>query len=178
MNARRFCIARPISSLCRMSPASLDVSTRSWTSVSIRREQRDLVLGQLVGAEQPGPDRVVDVVVDVGDTVDEAHDLAFKRRRLPGAGVVKDAVPRLDREVEPAAVALEELDYAERLLVVAEAPPEALRQDLVERGLARVSEGRVAEVVADRDRLRQVLVEAKRSRDRARDPGGLERMRQ
>ena len=69
----------------------------------------------------------------------------------------------------PAAVALEHVDDAQRVLVVAEAAAEARLQRLVERLLARVAERRVAEVVPEADRLGQVLVQPQRARDRARD---------
>ena len=86
-----------------------------------------------------------------------------------GAGVVEDAVAHLPGEVDAAAVALEHVDDAQRVLVVAEAEPEALAQQRVERLLARVAERRVAEVVAEPDRLDEVLVQAQRPRDGARD---------
>ena len=85
-----------------MSSTRSDASTMSWTSVSIRfepvgAEQRDLLVRQVVLAEQPVAHRVVDVVVDVGDAVDEADDLALERRRLSLAGVREDAVADLVR---------------------------------------------------------------------------------
>ena len=76
----------------------------------------------------------------------------------------------------PPAVALEHVDDPQRVLVVAEAPAEALVQRTVERLLAGVPERRMAEVVAQPDRLGQVLVQPQRPRDGARDPGGLERV--
>ncbi len=54
----------------------------------------------------------------------------------------------------------------------------ALAQQLVERLLARVAERRMAEVVTDRDRLGQILVQPQRPRDAARDAGRLERVRE
>ncbi len=93
-------------------------------------------------------------------------------------GVLEDAVAHLPRQVEPATVALEPLDDAQRVLVVAEAAEAALAQQLVERLLAGVAERRVADVVAERDRLGQILVQAQRPRDPARDPGRLERVRE
>jgi hypothetical protein len=53
-----------------------------------------------------------------------------------------------------------------------------LFENPVQRLLARVAEGRMAEIVAERDRLSQIFVEAECARDRARDPGRLERVRQ
>jgi len=117
-------------------------------------------------------------VVDVSDAVDEAHDLPLERRRLAQPRVVQDPVPRLGGQVQPAPVPLQHLDDPERVLVVAEAPPEALRQHLVQRLLARVPEGRVPEVVPERDRLGEVLVQPERAGDRAGDARGLERMRE
>ena len=78
--------------------------------------------------------------------------------------------------LRPRAVALEHVDDPQRVLVVLEAAAAALAQRRVERLLADVAEGRVAEVVAEPDRLGQVLVEAERPGDRAGDPAGLERV--
>ena len=74
----------------------------SWTSVSIRREPRAprsaiSSCGSSSGSSRSRAQRVVDVVVDVGDPVDEAHDLPFEGRRLPGPGVVEDPVAGLLR---------------------------------------------------------------------------------
>ena len=70
------------------------------------------------------------------------------------------------------------LDDAQRVLVVAEAAAEALASRAVEHLLADVPERRVPEVVAEPDRLREVLVEPQRARHRARDLRRLERVRQ
>ena len=52
----------------------------------------------------------------------------------------------------------------------------AVAEQLVERRLAGVPERRVARVVAEPDRLGQVLVQPQRARDDTRDAGGLERV--
>src|SRR5690349_10673147 len=106
-------------------------------------ERCDLLLRQVGHAEDAGADRVVDVVVDVRDAVDDADDLALERLRLDVAGVLEDAVAYLPREVEAAPVALEMLDDAQRVLVVAESAPTALAQQLVERVLAGMAERRM-----------------------------------
>ena len=132
-------------------------------------EQLDLVAGQVRFGEDPVADRVVDVVVDVGDTVDDADDLSLERLGLLRARVGEDAVADLVGEVEPPR-------DAPRLLVVAEAPAERRVERVVERLLARVPERRVAGVVAEADRLDEVLVEPERPRDDAGDRGRLERV--
>src|SRR2546421_648438 len=78
-----------------------------------RAEQLDLLSRKIARIEHPRPDRVVDDVVDVGDAVDEADDLALERVRLVGPGVVEDPIAHLGGEVEPAAVALEHVDDAQ-----------------------------------------------------------------
>jgi hypothetical protein len=90
--------------------------------------------------------------------------------------VVEDAVAHLLGQVEAVAVALQHLDHPQRVLVVAEAAATALAQRGIEGALARVAEGRVAEIVAEPDRLGQVLVQPQRPRHRAGDPAGLERV--
>ena len=151
-----------------MSPACSERSSRSRTRVSIRADPVSPSAaissrGQVLEPDHPGADRVVDVVVDVGDPVDNAHDPSLQRRRRAVAGVVEDAVADLSGEVEPLPVALEALDHPQRVLVVAKAHAVALLQAVVEHVLADVPEGRVPEVVAEADRLRQVLVESQRA---------------
>ena len=64
------------------------------------------------------------------------------------------------------------------MLVVAEPAPPALAHTCVEDLLADVPEGRVAEVMTERDRLGQILVEGERAGDVAGDARGLQRVRQ
>ena len=78
------------------------------------------------------------------------------------------------RQVQPAAVVLEHVDDAQALLVVVE----AAGHERVDDALAGVAERRVAEVVAERDRFGQLLVQPQHLRDRARDLRHLERVRQ
>ena len=59
----------------------------SATRVSIRFEpvgpsSSISAAGQIGRAENPGPQRVVDVVVDVGDAVDQLDDPPLQGRRL------------------------------------------------------------------------------------------------
>ena len=99
-------------------------------------------------------------------------------RQRRAAGVARDPVAHLLGQVQPRAVALEVLDDPQRVLVVAEVAPEALFQAAVQHLLADVPERRMAEVVAEADRLHQILVQAQRARHRARDRRHLERVRQ
>ena len=73
--------------------------------------------------------------------------------------MAEDAVADVVVEVQPRAVVLEDVDDPQRVLEVAEAAAEALAQARVEHRLADVAERRVAEVVAQADRLGEVLVE-------------------
>ncbi len=81
-----------------------------------------------------------------------------------------DAVADLEGQVEALAVVFELLDDPQALVGVVEAEGQELAQGL----LAGVAEGGVAEVVAERDGLGQVLVEAEGLGDRPGDLGDLE----
>ena len=74
----------------------------------------------------------------------------------------------------PCAVVLEHVDDAQALLVVVE----AAGNQIVEDALAGVAERRVAEIVAERDRFGQLLVQPQHLGDAARDLRHLERVRQ
>ncbi len=67
-----------------------------------RAECLDLAARQVALLEDAVANRVVDVVVDVGDAVDDANDLALERLRLARAGVGQDAVDDLVGQVEAA----------------------------------------------------------------------------
>ena len=109
-------------------------------------------------------------MVDIGDAVGIVDDAPLGRVRFFGARVAHNAVAHLARQVE----VLNEIHHAQALLVVAETK----RADLRERTLARVAEGRMPQIMPERDRLGQVLVQPQGARHRARDLRDLERMRQ
>ncbi len=166
-----------------MSPAARDCSTMSVASLSIRLaaarpEELDLRGGQVVRDDDPRPQRVVDVVIDVGHPVHQPHQPPLQGRRVLGAGVVEDPVANRLGQVQPPSVPLQHVHDPKRLAVVSEAPSGALAQRLVERLLADVAERRVAEVVPEADRLGQILVQTERPRDRPRDPARLQRVRE
>ena len=132
-----------------------------------RAQNRQLVVWEVALREDAVAKRVVDVVVDVGDPVDDADDLALERLRQAVACVGEDPVDHLVREVQSAG-------DARGLLVVAEPVAAGRAQQLVENGFAGVAEGRVPHVVAEADRLGQILVQPKRARHDARDARRLE----
>ena len=138
---------------CPIAPARSLVSTRSCTSAStladeLGPERPERTLGKVARGEDAGAHGIVDVVVHVAEAVDQADDLALHGRRAAGAGVVQDAVAHLGRQIQPAAVALEHLDHAHRVLVVVElgsvrpaangrAPPRPCGQTADGRGRGR-----------------------------------------
>src|SRR6266508_5156625 len=143
-----------------------------------RAEDLDLLARQLVRREHAGPDGVVDVVVDVRDPVDELDDPSLERERVGRPGVVENAVAHLLGEVQSSPLPFQHVYDAKRMLVVEEAKPEPFLQCGVEGLLARVAERWVPEVVAEPDRLDEILVEPKRAGDAPRDPRRLERVRE
>ena len=132
--------------------------------------------GSSSGVQDPRADRVVDVVVQVGDPVGEPHDLRLQGRgRGHRPGVVQDAVADLPGEVQAGAVVLQELDDAQ---ATARSGGTAGPRNGRERLLAQVPERRVAQVVPERDRLGEVLVQPERAGGRPGDLRDLERVGQ
>jgi hypothetical protein len=91
-------------------------------------------------------------------------DQAFER--LPGE------VQSVERRIAP----LEHGHHPQRLRIVIEAA--AGGEAAIERALAGMAERGMSEVVGERQRLRQILVEPERARERARNLGDLQRMGQ
>ena len=98
MKLRSSSIAAPASSPWTIAPASrrvLDeiVDERVDAVRAGVAEHGDRVARQVGLAQDARADRVVDVVVDVGDAVDDPDDAALQRpRRLGAPGVAEDAV--------------------------------------------------------------------------------------
>ena len=91
--------------------------------------------------------------------------------------MLDQAFQRLPGEIEAVETGIAAFqlgDDAQRLRVVIEAAEPA--QGCVERALAGVAERRMAEIVRQRQRLGEVLVEAERARQRAGDLRHFQRM--
>ena len=160
--------------------------------VVLAAEHRDSP--QLVDAEQPRAQSIVDVVVVVGDLVRQVRELRLEprlaplekpqtqlaeRARIGRRAVLQDPLAGLERQVEARELRialLELVHHAQRLQVVLE--PAELAHAFVERVLPRVTERRMTEVMREADRLGQRLVEPQRTRDAPPDLRDLERMRQ
>jgi hypothetical protein len=120
-------------------------------------QDHDGLLWEVLRLDQPGPKRVVDIVVDVGDAVGRTHDLAFEGRGLRITCVVEYPVPDLPGKVQASALVFQNLDHAKALNVVVKLL--GARKKLGERALPYVSERCMPQVVSERYRLREVLVE-------------------
>jgi hypothetical protein len=131
---------------------------RLGAGVEVERERR---------FEAPLPDRL-------------AQDRLGRRRWSRNRPVVlHQSFQALERQIEPVErgiLALEARHHVKALGVVIEAA--VAGEALIEGALAGVSKGRMAEIVRQRQGLREVVVEAELARDGACDLGDLERMRQ
>ena len=146
--------------------------------VSLAKESH---AAELLDAHQTRAQAVVDVVVVVGNLVHEIHELRFEGRALAGrvlggsmgvalALVLDDPLAHLPGEVqagEPRVPLLQHLEDAQGLAVVLESP--VVAHQLVHRALARMAERRVAEVVAQHEGFRELLVESEDARHGAAD---------
>ena len=89
-------------------------------------------------------------------------------------GVVQNPHARLRAEVQPAAVPLQHVHHAQALLIVLE----TAGVDVVERALPGMAEGRVPQIVAQGDRLRQILIQTQGARHGPREAVDLQRVGQ
>ena len=111
--------------------------------------------GNVFFAEDAGTERVVDVVVDVGDFVGNADHLSLHGGGMAGSPVVQDPVPDLFRQVQAASVFFEKFHCADALLRMAE----PFGPDTVQDPLPGMAEGCVAQVMAEGDSFREIFVE-------------------
>lgn len=71
--------------------------------------------------QDSGPDGIVDIVIDIGDFIGEAHQLSLQRRRVPAGPVVPDAVPHLPGQIQALAALLQLLHHPDTLFIMGEA---------------------------------------------------------
>ena len=133
-------------------------------------------------------------MVVIGDLVSEVSQLRLETRLLPRQkaqahitqsarigcrAVFEYALAAFVGQIEPCKIGIaffQFIDHAQRLQVVFEAA--VLAHALVERFLAGMTEGRVAQVMGQADGLGQRFVEPQRARNRAGDLRHLHGMRQ
>ena len=128
------------------------------------------LLRQGVLRQDPGPDRVVQVVIDVGDAVGQAHDGGLPAVVRRAGGVVENAHPGLIAEVQPPPALFQPVHHPQTLRIVVEAAGHQFPQ----RPLPGVAEGGVPQVVPQADGLAQVLVQPQGPGDGPRQPRHLQ----
>src|SRR6516165_12815089 len=99
-----------------------------------------------------------------------------KRERAVVLDQAFERLPGQVQSVESGIAFLERGHHAQRLRIVVEAA--AGSEAAIERALAGMAERGMAQVMGERQRLGQILVEPERARERAGDLGDLERMGQ
>ena len=144
-------------------------------------------LAHLLERENARVEAVVQIGGQVGDLVGQIDELGFEGRELVEevlgqlrvrgggvvAGVLDDALAHAQGQVQPAKAGialLEPGDDAQGVQIVVEAQAKAA-QALVESLFAGVAEGRMADVVRQRQRLGQFLVQPQRARPRCGQSG-------
>ena len=116
-------------------------------------------------------ERVIQIVTIIGNLIRQVGDLRLEGER--GLALTfPQTLQHLESQIEPGEIRIrmfQQLDHAQALAVVLKASvlPHAFRQHL----LARMPKGRMPEIMRQRDRLRQILVQRQRPRDRAADRG-------
>ena len=118
-------------------------------------EQIAQVPGNIVLVQDPGPDGVIHIVMDVGYLVAEPDDLSFQRRRVAGCPVVTDTVTDLPGKIQTSSILFQLVDNAETLLAV----PKAQRTRFIQCPLSGMTERRVAEVMTESYSFDKILIQ-------------------
>ena len=143
--------------------------------------------GKVSLAEDARADGVIDVVVHIRDAIGHGDDAPLEGFGANGPRMAEYPVAHLGHEVQASPTVLDRLDHAKALLVVAVQGGSlgtfgvhaANAGDcMAQRVLARVAERRVPQVMAERDGLGKIIVEAERPRDGARYLRNLQSMRE
>ena len=111
-------------------------------------------------------------MIHIGNLVRTADDLPLQGFRDVGAGVAQDAQPDLVGQVEPLSVLFQAVHHPQALFIV----PEGFAPALGQGRFPGMAEGRVAQIVAHGDGLRQIFVEAQGPGDGLGDAGNLQGM--
>ena len=104
------------------------------------------------------PHRIVDIVIDIGDSIGMTDDLSLQSFRDPVTGVTQNTHTHLVCQVQTLAVLFQYIHNSQALLIVAEGMPHAV----AECALTGVTKGSVSQIVTHRDSLRQILIEIQR----------------
>ena len=102
------------------------------------------------------PNRVVNIVIDIGDLIAESNNLPLRRMRGKSSLMIADSIPDLPGQIEPLPLLLQKLYHPHTLFIVAEAPGINLR----ERPFSGMTEGSMAQIMAQSDSLCQILIHA------------------
>jgi hypothetical protein len=148
-------------------------------------QQPDCRFRKILGPENSGPLRIVNIVIDIRGEISHTDNLplesfgslggwhAHRRPALP-LGMVRDAVAHFPREVQSLTVIFEDVDNSQALLIVVE----SAGYKVIEYTLASVPERGMTQVVSQRDSLGQLLVELQHLGNRPGNLGNFERVRQ
>ena len=139
----------------------------------LSRDIRDFP-GYLLFGEEPCPHGVIHIVVQICYFVREPDDLTLQRRRGTAHLVIEDSVPDLPAQIQSLAVPFQDIHDPEALLIVFETKGTYT----VERPFTAMAEGRVAQIMTQRNGLDQILVEAEGFRDRPGILGHFQRVGQ
>ena len=100
------------------------------------------------------------------------HDTSLQRLCALLARMMHNSVPHVVRQIQPGAFALQKIDNAKTLLVVRE-----MAAKFRHRRLARMTERRMPDVMAERNRLDKILVQPKSPGNRPRNLRNLKAVR-
>ena len=115
--------------------------------------------------DDAGTQRIINIVINVGNAVGKAHQAPFESGGFFSLGVAENPVAHLRGQVQASALFFEFFDHTHALLVV----PKTGRIHIIKCALAGVPEGSVPQIVPQGDCLGQILIEPQSAGNGARN---------
>ena len=111
-------------------------------------------------------------MMNIGDFVRKTDNLAFQSRRMGTGSMIQNPISCFPRQIQPLPVLLQNLYYPDTLTEMGK----SVRIDLIQRALTCMTEGSMSQIMSQRDRLYQILIQPESLCNRSRNLGYFQGM--
>ena len=120
------------------------------------------VFRELKGFQNAGAQRVVQIVVQIGDPVCPPDTFRFHGGRFGFAGMGEDSLADFFCQIQPFTTVFKHLEHPKTLFIVTE----TFRQQVVQRSFSDMAVRRMPQIVSERNGFRKVFVQTERAGQR------------
>ena len=150
------------------------VNQRIQTLPGRKSQGLPIFQGNILLGKYPAPDGIVNIMINIGDLIRESHYFSFQRMGTAGRAVVQYPVPDLHSQIQANSLLLQHFHDPHALFKMGKA---AAAQPVQHR-FPHMAEGRMPQIMSQRHRFRQILIQAQRLGDGSGDLRHLQRMGQ